>query len=113
MVWVWGWVIYHVCLMLNRVRLVLKTLAVKKEKEVWQLREREKIALVNLVKDGKYLLLLSSHQKAPLRWLLFKDQGLSSTFGRQPFQIDYVLTEVAEDMAYFHAQWSRSNPLPY
>jgi len=29
------------------------------------------------------------------------------------YQIDYVLTEVAEDMAYFHAQWRRSNPLPY
>src|SRR5258706_3812631 len=83
---VWGSVIYHVCLMLNLVRLALKTLVVKKEREVWQLREREKIALVTLVKDGKYLLLLSSHQKAPSLWQLFKDQGLSSTFGRLPFQ---------------------------
>jgi len=29
------------------------------------------------------------------------------------YQIDYTLTEVPEDMAYFHAQWRRSNPLPY
>lgn len=29
------------------------------------------------------------------------------------FQITYVLTEVPEDRAYFHAQWRRSNPLPY
>ena len=29
------------------------------------------------------------------------------------FQIDYTLTDVPEDMAYFHAQWRRSNPLPY
>jgi hypothetical protein len=29
------------------------------------------------------------------------------------FQIDYTLTEVPEDMAYFHAQWRRSNPLKY
>ncbi|RKN76040.1 glycoside hydrolase family 172 protein [Paenibacillus ginsengarvi] len=29
------------------------------------------------------------------------------------FQIDYTLTEVPEDSAYFHAQWRRSNPLPY
>jgi hypothetical protein len=29
------------------------------------------------------------------------------------FQIDYTLTEVPEDAAYFHAQWRRSNPLPY
>ncbi|MGH2390672.1 MAG: glycoside hydrolase family 172 protein [Chloroflexota bacterium] len=28
------------------------------------------------------------------------------------YQIDYALTEVAEDRAYFHAQWRRSNPLP-
>src|SRR5947209_18465149 len=83
---VWGSVIYRVCLMRNRVRLVLKTLVVKKEREVWQLREREKIALVILVKDGKYLLLLSSHQKAPSRWLLFKGQGLLYTSGRLPFQ---------------------------
>lgn len=29
------------------------------------------------------------------------------------FQIDYALTDIPEDMAYFHAQWRRSNPVPY
>jgi hypothetical protein len=29
------------------------------------------------------------------------------------YQIDYVLTDVPEDLGYFHAQWRRSNPLPY
>ena len=29
------------------------------------------------------------------------------------YQINYTLTEVPEDAAYFHAQWRRSNPLPY
>ena len=29
------------------------------------------------------------------------------------YQIDYTLTEVPEDCAYFHAQFRRSNPLPY
>lgn len=29
------------------------------------------------------------------------------------YQIDYTLTEVPEDAGYFHAQWRRSNPLPY
>lgn len=29
------------------------------------------------------------------------------------YQIDYTLTEVGADRAYFHAQWRRSNPLPY
>ena len=29
------------------------------------------------------------------------------------YQITYALTEVPEDAAYFHAQWRRSNPLPY
>jgi hypothetical protein len=29
------------------------------------------------------------------------------------YQIDYTLTEVPEDAAYFHAQFRRSNPLPY
>jgi hypothetical protein len=28
------------------------------------------------------------------------------------YQIDYTLTSVAKDMAYFHAQFRRSNPLP-
>jgi len=29
------------------------------------------------------------------------------------YQIDYTLTNVSEDAAYFHAQFRRSNPLPY
>jgi len=29
------------------------------------------------------------------------------------YQVNYVLTEVPEDAAYFHAQFRRSNPLPY
>jgi hypothetical protein len=29
------------------------------------------------------------------------------------YQIDYTLTDVPSDRAYFHAQWRRSNPLPY
>jgi hypothetical protein len=29
------------------------------------------------------------------------------------YQIDYTLTDVPDDIAYFHAQWRRSNPLPY
>lgn len=29
------------------------------------------------------------------------------------YQIDYTLTEVPEDLAYFHAQFRRVNPLPY
>ena len=29
------------------------------------------------------------------------------------FQVDYTLTEVPEDAGYFHAQFRRSNPLPY
>ncbi|MNO28759.1 hypothetical protein D3C76_186550 [compost metagenome] len=29
------------------------------------------------------------------------------------YQIDYTLTEVPDDAAYFHAQWRRSNPLRY
>ncbi|MBD3649255.1 MAG: DUF2961 domain-containing protein [Pseudomonadales bacterium] len=29
------------------------------------------------------------------------------------YQINYALTEVAEDCAYFHAQFRRTNPLPY
>jgi hypothetical protein len=29
------------------------------------------------------------------------------------YQITYTLTEVPEDMGYLHAQWRRSNPLPY
>lgn len=29
------------------------------------------------------------------------------------YQVDYVLTEVPNDAAYFHAQFRRTNPLPY
>jgi hypothetical protein len=29
------------------------------------------------------------------------------------YQVDYTLTDVPDDAAYFHAQWRRSNPLPY
>jgi hypothetical protein len=29
------------------------------------------------------------------------------------YQINYTLTDVPEDCAYFHAQWRRTNPLPY
>ncbi|MGN7358086.1 glycoside hydrolase family 172 protein [Paenibacillus sp. SAF-054] len=29
------------------------------------------------------------------------------------YQVNYTLTEVPESMAYFHAQWRRSNPVPY
>ena len=29
------------------------------------------------------------------------------------YQIDYVLTDVPDDCAYFHAQFRRTNPLPY
>ena len=29
------------------------------------------------------------------------------------YQIDYILTEIQEDCAYFHAYFNRTNPLPY
>jgi len=29
------------------------------------------------------------------------------------YQITYALTEVPDDVGYFHAQWRRNNPLPY
>lgn len=29
------------------------------------------------------------------------------------YQINYTLTEAPDDLAYLHAQWRRSNPLPY
>lgn len=29
------------------------------------------------------------------------------------YQIDYTLTDIPEDEAYFHAQWRRMNPVPY
>ena len=29
------------------------------------------------------------------------------------FQVNYTLTDIPQDCAYFHAQWRRSNPVPY
>ena len=29
------------------------------------------------------------------------------------YQIDYTLTDVPDDLAYFHSSWRRANPLPY
>ncbi|HEX5322920.1 MAG TPA: glycoside hydrolase family 172 protein [Capsulimonadaceae bacterium] len=29
------------------------------------------------------------------------------------YQVNYTLTDVPDDLAYFHAQWRRNNPLPY
>ncbi|MDQ0415083.1 glycoside hydrolase family 172 protein [Mesobacillus stamsii] len=29
------------------------------------------------------------------------------------YQVDYTITDVPNDVAYFHAQWNRSNPLKY
>ncbi|WP_277678454.1 glycoside hydrolase family 172 protein [Gracilibacillus dipsosauri] len=29
------------------------------------------------------------------------------------YQVDYSLTDIPEDVGYFHAQWNRSNPLAY
>jgi hypothetical protein len=29
------------------------------------------------------------------------------------YQVDYTLTDIPADAAYFHAQWRRNNPLPY
>lgn len=29
------------------------------------------------------------------------------------YQMDYTLTAIPDDAAYFHAQWQRSNPVPY
>lgn len=37
------------------------------------------------------------------------DDPISSYY----YQIDYTLTEVPADAAYFHAHWRRNNPLPY
>ncbi len=37
------------------------------------------------------------------------DAGMMTLY----YQVDYTLTDVPGDCAYFHAQWRRSNPLPY
>ena len=40
-------------------------------------------------------------------------ENLSSDWMCFFYQVNYVLTEVPEDAAYFHAQFRRSNPVPY
>jgi hypothetical protein len=40
-------------------------------------------------------------------------ENLSSEQEVLYYQVDYTLTDVPEDAAYFHAQWRRSNPLQY
>ncbi|MGI6704766.1 MAG: glycoside hydrolase family 172 protein [Clostridia bacterium] len=40
-------------------------------------------------------------------------ENLDSEEATLYYQITYTLTEVPEDMAYFHAQWRRNNPLKY
>ncbi|MBE3575863.1 MAG: DUF2961 domain-containing protein [Firmicutes bacterium] len=53
-------------------------------------------------------------------WLLPFRQSARITMenlGDEPvvlyYQVDYTLTDVPADMAYFHAEWRRDNPLPY
>lgn len=53
-------------------------------------------------------------------WVMpFRRKALITVENRMPgevvlyYQIDYTLTSVPEDAAYFHAQWRRSNPLRY
>jgi len=40
-------------------------------------------------------------------------ESLSSEESILYYQVDYTLTEVPDELAYFHAQWRRDNPLPY
>ncbi|MFC1614738.1 glycoside hydrolase family 172 protein [Gemmatimonadota bacterium] len=40
-------------------------------------------------------------------------ENLADRSMRVYYQVDYTLTEVPDDAAYFHAQFRRSNPLPY
>ena len=40
-------------------------------------------------------------------------QNIDTVEMRLYYQIDYTLTDVPDDAAYFHAQFRRSNPLPY
>ncbi len=40
-------------------------------------------------------------------------QNIDAKKMRLYYQIDYTLTEVPDDAAYFHAQFRRTNPLPY
>ena len=39
--------------------------------------------------------------------------AIPTTYGIIYYQINYTLTDVPEDAAYFHAQFRRTNPLPY
>ena len=41
------------------------------------------------------------------------DSVVPDEIGGFYYSIDYVLTDVPDDMAYFHAQWRRSHPLAY
>ena len=55
----------------------------------------------------------NSYWEMPFRTAArFTIENLSSEEVTLYYQIDYTLTEVADDAAYFHAQWRRSNPLP-
>jgi hypothetical protein len=40
-------------------------------------------------------------------------ESLSSEDSVLYYQVDYTLTDVPDDLAYFHAQWRRDNPLTY
>jgi len=40
-------------------------------------------------------------------------ENLDDSEMRLYYQVDYVLTQVPDDAAYFHAQFRRTNPLPY
>lgn len=40
-------------------------------------------------------------------------ENLDDVEMRLYYQVDYVLTQVPDDAAYFHAQFRRTNPLPY
>ena len=40
-------------------------------------------------------------------------ENLDDAEMRLYYQVDYVLTQVPDDAAYFHAQFRRTNPLPY
>lgn len=53
-------------------------------------------------------------------WLMpFRKHAKITVENKEPdkvvlyYQVDYTLTDVPDDMAYFHAQWRRSNPVPY
>ncbi len=57
---------------------------------------------------------MNSYWEMPFRqraYLTLENRGVEDAIVY--YQIDYTLTDVPEDMAYFHAQWRRNNPLPY